>query len=365
MYLANVRFPTEKAHGVQIAKMCEAFADAGHDVELVVTNRPTSISEDAYSYYSVRKNFSIIRVPVPDIVSWGGAGFFLESFWFAVQAAKLVRKRGPDVIYSRDEVPLSFLSSVPYVWETHTGSWNVFSRHVAARARHIVSISQGLKEFYVARGVSVHRILVAHDGIDLEPFARAEPKVEARRRLGLPLDKAIALYVGRLDGWKGVQTLFQAAELVQGVCVGVIGGSREEVSRLQAQYPAVHFLGERPYRELSDNLSAADVLILPNTGKSVISTHYTSPLKLFAYMASDRPIIASDLPSIREVLDDASAYFVRADEPEALAKGILTALTDSQATNKSRKAMLLVNSYSWRARAKRVISTLETQRNRA
>ena len=57
IYLANVRLPTEKAHGIQIVKMCEAFAGLGLEVELVVPNRLNSIQDDIFDYYGVKKNF--------------------------------------------------------------------------------------------------------------------------------------------------------------------------------------------------------------------------------------------------------------------------------------------------------------------
>ena len=85
-YVANIRLPTEKAHGVQIMKMCEAFARRGAVVELVVPNRRTHIAGDPFDYYGVEENFSITRLSVIDSVSLGRLGFLLETLSFAISA---------------------------------------------------------------------------------------------------------------------------------------------------------------------------------------------------------------------------------------------------------------------------------------
>ena len=360
IYVANVRLPTEKAHGVQIMKMCEAFGRSGAVVELVVPDRHTHIGGDPFTYYGVEQNFIMTKLPVIDSVKWGRVGFLLETLSFAVSAFFHVRGKYADVIFGRDEsilYPLSFLSVRRIVWETHTGAWNYFARKMSHRATHIVAISQGLKDFYLKHGVSKEKILVAHDGVDLADFAVSYSKHDAREYLGIPKDIRVALYVGRLDGWKGVDTLFSSARfLPEGITTVVIGGEEHQIETLKAEHPKVMFLGYRPYRELARNLRAADVLVLPNNGKDEISVSFTSPLKLFAYMAAGLPIVASDLPSLREILDEDTATLVEADNPLALAKGIEGILSAPDrarvhATNAKKK----VETYSWNRRAESIL----------
>lgn len=109
-------------------------------------------------------------------------------------------------------------------------------------------------------------------------------------------------------------------------------------------------------KELPANQAAADVLVLPNTGTDETSVRFTSPLKLFTYMASGRPIVASDLPSIREVLDEQSAYLVTPDDAQALARGITRALSDTG--GRSARAFQLVQRYSWDERARGILAAL-------
>lgn len=348
--------PTEKAHGIQIMKTCEAFALLGHDVELVVTNRKTDIPEDPFSYYGLKTRFPIHRLPVLDTTMYGRMGFLIESVTFACAVRYYLRNKTYDVLYSRDENILA-LQRNQFVWESHTGAWNSVARSVVRHAKKIIVISQGLKDFYIKKGVPAGNLVVAHDGIDFDQFAYPQPKEQARTRLGLPQDKRVAMYVGRLDGWKGTDTLLEASKLLPSHTVlAVIGGEPAQIVLLSHRYPGVRFLGFRPYRELSDNMVAADVLVLPNTGKDEISVKFTSPLKLFAYMISGIPIVASDLPSIREVVDEHSAILVSPDNAETLASGIVRALEENG--TRAVRASARVKEYSWNHRAEHIVIAL-------
>lgn len=359
LYLAFVRLPTEKAHGVQIMKTCEALADTGAIVELLVPGRKTEIQEDVFEYYGVKKNFALTSLGTPDWVKWGPLGFVLSALWFSERAKLGENFREADIIYSRDALLLLqyvFLGK-KLVYEAHTSPTRI-SIFVAKRAHSLVVISEGLRDAYQARGVHVDKITVAHDGIDLEQFAHPQQKDDARIRLGLPLKKQVVMYIGRLDGWKGTDTLLEASKLLSDETIlAVIGGEHAQVAKLSRRYPNVRFLGFRPYRELSDNMAAADVLILPNTGKDEVSVRFTSPLKLFAYMASGIPIVTSDLPSIREVLSGDMALFVPPDDVAALATGIQKVLEQaSDAYVYAQKALIRVQKYSWTGRAKRIVA---------
>jgi glycosyltransferase involved in cell wall biosynthesis len=103
-------------------------------------------------------------------------------------------------------------------------------------------------------------------------------------------------------------------------------------------------------------MAAADVLLLPNTARHASSARYTSPLKLFAYMTSGKPIVASDLPSLRDILNEQNAVLVAADDAQALAEGVVRAL--SIGSRLAEQARHDVEPFTWDNRATRVISTL-------
>ncbi len=142
-----------------------------------------------------------------------------------------------------------------------------------------------------------------------------------------------------------------------------VGGIERDIESFKRQFgddPRIKIIGHRPHTEIPRWLSAADILVLPNSGTSDISRLYTSPLKLFEYMAADRPIVASDLPSIREILSEDLAYLARPDDVEDLARAIKQALADGEGSQaRAHRAYETVQQYSWDARAKRILDMMQ------
>ncbi len=359
-YLANIRLPTEKAHGIQILKACEAFARAGEEVDLLVPRRESAIKEEPLSYYGIKHTFRIDRLFSFDTVSWGRFGFLLHTISFALSASFSI-ERGA-VVYGRDELLLSIvglLCNNPLFWESHDGRLNLCARYLRRRASGIVVVTRSAQTMYMKEGFQIQKLLATPNGIDLADFAQPETKEVARARLGLPQDKTIALYIGGLGGWKGVDTLLSAAKLLPSdVQVAIIGGEEKQVKDLRERFPHVLFLGPRPYSELSDNQAAADVLVVPNTGRDPVSVSFTSPLKLIAHMASGRPIVASDLPSIRELVGEDTAILVSPDSPQALAEGIIRA---KETPAVASRAMAQVKAFDWKERAVRIVAFIQKQ----
>lgn len=350
LYLAFIRLPTEKAHGVQIMKTCEAFADTGVDVELVVSGRKTHIKEDPLAYYDVRKNFTLTTLKTPDFVSCGPLGFALSSLWFSETAKWRRSFRLADILYSRDAFVLlqySFLGR-KLVYEAHTKP-TFISIFVARRAYRLIVISEGLRDAYIQKGVVPAKITVTHDAVDPEPFKKHYDQKESRAWLGIPTDKKVALYVGRIDTAKGADTFAAASEYMPEDTLAVLIGSGPLTEALKKKYPKALFLPETPYRELPRVLAAADTLVLPNSAKDDDASLYTSPLKAFAYLASGKPIVASDVPALKEILKD-NARFFKADNAKACA-----------VTIQEKKAHTTVNqfdSYSWDERARHILAAL-------
>ena len=364
LYIANARIPTEKAHGLQIMKTCEALAAAGSAVELVIPWRFNHIRQNAHDYYSVRKNFSITILPSLDISGFiAKVGFWVQSFTFGLAAMIYAMFRRSEAIYSRDEYALYYLSFVKtnIFWESHVAKNSFLEKRVSRHSRGVVTITQGLKNYYAASGIAVEKILVAPDAVDLDKF-----KFKIREELGLPLEAKIIMYTGHLYEWKGARTLLNTARnskvQMPNVKFVFVGGTEEDIRkfrRLTGDADNIMILGHKSHAEIPKYLAAADVLVLPNSGKEDISRIYTSPMKLFEYMASGRPIVASDLPSLREILNERNAVLVRADDEAALAAGIEKLLGDTVAGERlARQALADVQNHTWENRVARIIAFL-------
>lgn len=360
-YIANARIPTEKAHGIQIMKTCEAFANAGQEVTLLLPWRFNSIKENPFDYYGVERNFKIKKIFSLDTVFLGRIGFLIQLISFSLSALVYALFIKKDIIYSRDELVCWFFLFVnkKVYWEAHTNRYNFFARSVLRRARGIVTISNGLKEFFVAQGISKDRIYVAPDAVDLDEFAISMTKEKAREKLNLPLDKKIVLYTGHLYPWKGAHVLRDASNyLSKDIVVVFVGGTNEDILWFKNKADKLQNIivtGHRLYKDIPIYLKAADVLVLPNSGKTDISRRYTSPMKLFEYMASGKPIIASDLQSIREILNESNSYLIESDNQKLLARAIEEVFS-KDTTKVTERAYEDVKEYTWIKRAESILT---------
>lgn len=372
IYIANIRIPTEKAHGVQIMSMCEAFANAGNDVTLVVPRRLNNIKSNPFEYYGVKENFKIKKLPTLDFIFLGKFGFWAQSFSFGVFSTFYSIFKKVDIIYSRDLISLYILSffgvKKKLVFELHENRENFVIKRVLKMVTKIIVITQGLKDYCIFEyGVERDKILVAHDGVDLDKIRRDIDKSDSRSKIGIPQNKKIVLYVGSFFAynWKGVDVVLEAAKnFKEDVIFLLVGGSREEIDNLKSLGVSdnVVLVEHQTHKNIQYYMSAADVLLLPNKKGDEVSEKYTSPMKMFEYMASGRAIVASDLPSIREVLNEENSILVSPNDKDRLSDGIKNVLNNNELADRiSKKSFVDVQGYSWRNRVKNILSFINLQ----
>jgi glycosyltransferase involved in cell wall biosynthesis len=153
--------------------------------------------------------------------------------------------------------------------------------------------------------------------------------------------------------WKGLDIFLESAKLFdQSFLFIAIGGTKDEIKTITSVGISsnVRLVERVNNSNIPKYLKSADVLVIPNRSGDIISEKYTSPMKLFEYMASGVPIVASDLPSIREIINDSNGILVGPDNAELLSQGINLALLPSN--TRAQKALEDVKSkYSWGKRA--------------
>jgi glycosyltransferase involved in cell wall biosynthesis len=264
----------------------------------------------------------------------------------------------------------------PLFWEAHDLPQGRLARLtlrcLLPHLRGVIPISDGLWGELRALGLPPDTLLVAPDAVDLDRFASLPTRTAARVSLGLPVEARIVVYTGHLYRWKGAHTLALASRhLPPAVMVYVVGGTPADVAAFRAFIAGevldkVRVVGYVPPVEVPVWLAAADVLALPNSAAEAISARYTSPLKLFEYMAAGRPIVASDLPSLKEVLTDGlNARLVRPDDPVALAGGLTAVLADPAAgALLAEQARRDVAGRTWHARAAALRDFVDRRRRR-
>ena len=178
-------------------------------------------------------------------------------------------------------------------------------------------------------------------------------------------------YVGQLYPWKGAGLVIDVAARVPEAKVVIVGGQTNwtrddpEIAALADRAcdlgvaERVELRGHVPYDRVPDALTAATVALLPLPDEPVARL-FTSPLKLFDYMAAGVPIVASDLPALREVLrHEENALLARPGDPEAFADAVRRLLADNElAVRLGRQARADVTGYSWDARATALLDVL-------
>lgn len=361
LYLLNQRFPTEKAYGIQVAKMCEAFSGIGVDLELVAPYRVNS-SADAFQYYSIKSNFKITKVFSPDFYLPGKLdriSFWIKNFISACALSFYALRSKTESIYSREELPLyllSFLSRKNLVFEAHgfSSKRKLFYSRFNKRGVKVVAITNGIKKDFVSFSYNPNLVLVAHDGVDLEEFNDLAEPSKLKEQAGLPTDKSLVLYAGQLYPRKGASVLAQAAAFYPQAAFIFVGGSQEDAVLFKEKFghtDNIFIVGQRAHREALAFMVMADILVLPNRQES----GHTSPLKLFEYMAAGKPIIASDTASIREILNESNAVLVQPGNPRLIAEAIERLLANPlAASSMALRAKEDVKKYDWQARARAI-----------
>lgn len=387
LYIANLRLPTEKAYGIQIVKMCESFANAGVQVTLLMPTRNDSkIKQDIFDYYGVKRIFEVKKLSTPDFY-WPGV---LDKIAVAVKdiisARILTRealKKNADVYYTRDERVACILSNKNknVIFECHRFSnkrKRFYSRFKKIDLK-IVAISKGLKEDLVGFGIKDANIIVARDGVDLSEFKvltieeeRRAEQINAREKFftyhpDFNRRKKIAVYIGHLYTWKGADILISVAEYLKqynvNFLVWIVGGTDKDIEILKKGIhpnivPFIYLNGRVPHKEVPNILRAADCAILTGNESEKISAKYTSPLKMFEYMASGCPIVVQDLPSFREVLNQNNSILAKAGDAKDLADKIAWVFDDNNAElvkRKSTKALEDIKNYTWDKRAEKIL----------
>jgi glycosyltransferase involved in cell wall biosynthesis len=381
VYFADVRLPIERANGIQTVETIHALARRGHLVTLVCrpdTERPP---RDALAYYGLNEvpTLSLSRVRV-----WGPA-ILRRTQYVVAAAAWSVGRASSDVLMTRDLGVASLLLRVPralrppLVYESHGFAPKVAAemadllstgrrasaikqqrllgreRHVWVKAEGYVTITRGLLDELSATFGTRGAAVVVPDGARLADTPSQIP--------GSAHSTPVVAYAGHLYPWKGVDVLIEALALVPHVRGLIVGGHPREgdLDRVRARASAlglsdrIEFTGQVAPAEVRSRLASADILILPNR-RTQTSAHYTSPLKLFEYLSLGKPIVASDLPALREILTPGvTAELVEADAPAALAAGIVRVVgAPAHAAALGSAARQLAAEFSWDTRAARL-----------
>jgi glycosyltransferase involved in cell wall biosynthesis len=383
---ADVRFPLERANGVQIVKTAAALARAGWPTTLLVRHSDPRPTEEILSLYGLTTHpcLEVRRLRV----AHRRGSFAVPRASFLLKAVTLAaRARG--LVYTRDLQLADFILRTGgtarrrLVYEAHAveslmyaersrlyGSGEVSDPakerrlerregRVWRRAAAVVTTTEGIRRTLGERHGPRERTAVIPNGADAPEGVFPGLSEERPPRV---------LYAGQLYPWKGVEVLVEAAARIEGCRLVILGGLEGEpdLERVRALVRARGLLGRAemrgtvPQREVSAELRRAAVVAVPFLHTAMTESH-TSPLKAFEAMAAGRPLVASDLPSSREFLrHEETALLAAPGDADSLAAAIRRILDDAALAERlARAAFAAAAGFSWDARARRLGALFE------
>lgn len=372
-YVSISAIPSRTANSVHVMKMCQAMTQGGHDVVLCAPKLPgmKPFADDAlWHHYGIVDRFPI---------RWIDQSPRLKGYDYAWRAVRAAIASRADLVYTRHApaASLASLSGLKTICEIHTPPSGLVGPALFASylrlsgRRRVVVITDALRRWLNGKLPAHMRgldIVVAHDGIDLERFADLPGPVEARQALGLK-DAFTVAYAGHLYPGRGIEQLLDLAASLPMVEFLFIGGEPKSVEARRREVAMrklsnANFVGFVANAELPRHLAAADALLMPYQRQVAVSgggdtSAFMSPLKMFEYLATGRLIISSDLPVLREVLDESVAILCPPDDLDQWQAAIVKVAGDpTWRQQQAERGRLLVEQYSWRERTRRCLSGL-------
>lgn len=369
-YFASSTIPSRTANSVHVMYMCEAMAQLGHEVMLITPqNAAEELADvaDVYEYYGVQKTFAIHKFST--IRKWGGS---LRKWTLKRGYASAIRRFQPDLVYGRsyEGCAVAVAQNIPTCMELH----GPFGKRKISKPRHelmmrsnalkqVVVISKALKKILLSRdgAPDAEKIIVAHDAAPPVVDHASVPDNWTSTNERLQVGYAGGLYPGR-----GVEVIIGAASRLPDMDFHMMGGSAEDVAtwKKQSMPENLHFHGHVPAAEVAMYRNGCDILLAPYQQKVAVAgggdtSAYMSPLKIFEYMASGKLMLVSDMPVLREVLDESFCMLLPPADVdawcEALEKGRDAAIREMY----GRKALReFEEKYTWSVRAESVLASI-------
>ncbi|HUI88697.1 MAG TPA: glycosyltransferase family 4 protein [Anaerolineales bacterium] len=366
--ITNSRIPSLTANSIQAMKVCDALTQLGHDLRVFAPREaaPASWNELA-AQYGLQHPFEI---------QWLPSVRAFKRFDFMFHAQSAAHKFGAGLIYTW--LPQSAVTGLwqrdPVILEMHAdvagrfGAWWLRQFWKSRRHKRLLTTTSALRKA-LERSTGLEfpneAVQIAPNGVDLERYANLPSPAEARRQLNLKENLTIG-FTGHFYAGRGLDLLFELARALPTVNFLWVGGTPDAVSEWRTKLNAadvfnVTLTGFIENSRLPLYQSAADILLMPYARSIAGSSRQDiaegiNPMKMFEYMAAERAIITSDLPVIREVLNESNAVFCAPGDLNAW-KNVIENLWNDEGrrTSLAKQARRDVERYTWIAREQRAL----------
>jgi glycosyltransferase involved in cell wall biosynthesis len=369
-YISNSTLPSKHANSIHVMKMSRAFSIYDLNVTLLA---PDVFSakvplEKCFSSYGLAQTFDIKKLPYPRLIpgQFKGVAYSLFAFLYV-----LFNK--PDFVYGRNIIActLSAIFGFNTGIEIHSplSKFTKVERFIfklGLRVRpnlNVTVISAALKAICIKEGtLKVHNLFVHHDAADKIPSSTMKVDLKGAKA------KVKVGYLGHLYQGRGIDIIIELARNNSQSDFHIIGGEQKDIDFWvdKGVTANIYFYGHmktqiaEQYRKQFDVLLSPYQRVVSIAGKGDTSA-YMSPLKVFEYMATCKPIICSDLPVLREVLNEENSVLVSPDNVDEWHAALNKVMSDTSYAEKiARQAFTdFQEKYTWQQRANLILTHMK------
>lgn len=342
LLLAPQPFFQHRGTPIAVKALADVLSGQGHHVDILTYHVGEDVPIGSGSIHrispipgirDVRPGFSMQKVVCDMAMFWrcfglvrGGRYDVIHAVEEAVFFAMVVRRTfGIPYVYDMDSsLPVQLLQARPWLGPLRP-LLEGMERMAVRGSIGVVAVCRSLEE--TARAYAPGASVVRLEDVSLLPPAPGDedPPTTAE-------EPPTVMYVGNLEPYQGIDLLlesFRIAVRSTPARLVIVGGASSDVSRYAPRVAAlglsdrVEFLGARPISELGSHLRRATILVSPRTQGN------NTPMKIYSYLDSGRPVLATRLPMHLEVLDDSIAV-LKEPSPEAMSAGMISLLRDPE-----------------------------------
>lgn len=377
-------YSSDKTGGAMshISGFSNAILNLGHELFFISSGKIYGVDEKKASFHIVKpvSYFNRIAVELSQVA---------YNLKFILRSYKIIKNDEPDFLYQRSSAfncsgaLLSFLLRKPLILEFNSSALWKTDKWVRQRFRitrllierlnliwshRIMVVSEILRRQLKSKGVDLNKIVVNPNAADPDIFNPSTAKKDFSMTYGIS-NKIIVGFAGMFGQWHGVETLVRCVKhtvpknkhihfLLIGD--GILRDKLEKIVETDGTSEFIRFTGIVPKKEMPTYLNACDILVSPHRNMADGQSFFGSPIKIFEYMAMGKPIVASEVGQLKEILEhEKNAILVPPDDPEKLATAIVRLASDSELREVlGRKARNdLIQNYTWTNNAKRVMDS--------